>query len=525
MTSFWRRLRVLLFYCGILAFLAAFAGYAYLTRHPESPWLEEAQEWPVVGELARSFRHAYLGPPSSGPPGEPVSEDTLIAYREDDEEPGSEEPLTIFLPEGQRARVEGSERRTAPEPQRSPSPAERLTTPGPELKSEAKPKAKAKPAVLPGIAEPRFTYLVEDWRWFRPGQQVRVGPASDAHPRVRLEALSWLPVLTRNGSWAEVVHHGDRGWIDTSWEPPYKRKWATRGLLRHRHEPVRHSDWGRYQEARKLLGIEGKPDRQVGAYTLLTDVDDRELLAFLDRAAIVAEDAYFARYGRLPSGNPGRSVVLFAREADYRKYSESANVASDSHVGHAGIGIATFFAEGRSRADLTRTLVHEIGHLLNARALAWRLPPWLEEGIATDLGSVWLEDDPVVTGRGAGVENWGPDSRIVLLGQILDQGQLPTVEVLMYADREAFFKNSRVQKYAYAHSLGVVRYLLDPDQGHAEGFRELLKKIADGRGADPELLAKLLDVDLEELDQGFRAWLRLEAAAAQQRLRKLRAAR
>ncbi len=521
MTSFWRTLRVVLFYCGIVVFLAAFAGYAYLTRNPDSPWLEEAQAWPVVGELARSFRQAYLGPPSAGPPGEPVSEDTLIAHRQEDEEPGPAEPLTIFLPEDQRAEVNASEPRSPSKPPSPPSPAERLTTPEPELKPQANPK----PSVVPGIAEPRFTYLVQDWRWFRPGQQVRAGPFSDSHPRIRLEALSWLPVLARNGSWAEVVHHGDQGWIDTSWEPPYKRKWATRGLLRHRHEPVQHSDWGRYQEARKLLGIEGKPDRQVGAYTLLTDVDDPELLAFMDRAAIAAEDAYFARYGRLPSGNPGRSVVLFAQQADYRKYSESANVASDSHVGHAGGGIATFYAEGRARADLARTLVHEIGHLLNTRALAWRLPPWLEEGIATDLGSVWLEDDPVVTGRRVGVENWGPDSRIVLLGQILDQGQLPTVEVLMYADAEAFYKNPRVQKYAYAHSLGVVRYLLDPDPGHAEGFREFLKKIADGRGADPELLAKLLDVDLEELDQGFRAWLRQEAAAARERLHKLRSAR
>ena len=515
MTRFWRSLRVGLFYCALVGFLALFGGYAYLTRYPESPWLEEAQEWPVVGELARSFREAYLGPPAAPPP-EPVEEEILIAYREDGES-GPDEPLTTFLPDDQKAQVSKSKaKRPEPEPR-----ARRAEKP------KARPKARTKPEApsFPGFSEPRLTYIVEEWRWFRPGQGVYAGPSTEARATTRLEALSWLPVLERRGSWAKVMRHGDPGWIDTSWEPPYPRKWATRGLLRHRHEPVRHSNWGRYQEARKLLGLQGKPDRKVGAYTLLTDVEDPELLAFLDRAAAAAEEAYYARYGRLPSGNPGRSVVLFAREADYRKYSASSDVATLSHVGHAGGGIATFFAEDRARPELTRTLVHEIGHLLNNRALAWRLPPWLEEGIASDLGSVWLEDDPLVTGRDVRLENWGPDSRIAFLGDIHASGQLPSAETLMYASPEVFYKNPRVQRYAYAHSLALVRYLLDDEAGHAEGFREFLKKIADGRGADPELLAKMLEVDLDDLDRGFHAWLQREAAAARQRIQNLRSAR
>lgn len=518
MTRFWRSLRMVFLYAALVGFLALFAGYAYLTRHPESPWLEQARDWPVVGELARTFREAYLGPPGARtPPEDGEEEEILIAHRE-----APEEPLTIFVRE--EPGTESPEGQAADSAKPRPH---RVSEPEPKTSQKTPPKAKPKPepTVLPGLAEPRLTYIVETWRWFRPGLWIRSGRSADAEAVIRLEALSWLPVLDRKGSWMEVVHHGDRGWIDTSWEPPYKRRWATRGLLRHRHEPVQRSDWGRYQQARKLLGITGKPDRKVGDYVLLTDVDDAKLLAFLDRAAAAAEDAYFARYGRLPSGDPGRSVVLFAREKDYRKYAESSNVGTLSHVGHAGIGIATFFAEGRSRADLTRTLVHEIGHLLNDRAVAWGLPPWLEEGIATDLGSVWLEDDPVVTGRNVRLENWGPDSRIVFLGQILESGKLPTVEVLMYADREAFFKNPRVQRYAYSHSLALVRYLLDEEEGHAEGFREFLKKIADGRGPDPKLLVKLLDVEMEELDEGFRAWLQLEAGAARQRLRSLRSAR
>ena len=166
--------------------------------------------------------------------------------------------------------------------------------------------------------------------------------------------------------------------------------------------------------------------------------------------------AYFARYCRLPSGDPFHSAVLVAKGGGLPRYSarskSSPSVAT--RAGHAGAGILAFYAEGRSRVELTRTLMHEICHLLNSRALAWTLPTWLEEGIATDLGLVWVEDspdvesDPRVGGEGA-LQFQGFESRILFLEQLMKQGQLPSVGVVMRYDRETFHR-PEIEMYAYS---------------------------------------------------------------------------
>ncbi len=343
--------------------------------------------------------------------------------------------------------------------------------------------------------------------------------SADAEVRARLSSMAYLPVLGRRGEWAQVMFRGRQGWIDTSWQPPFRRRKAGRGVLRHRYEPVRASDSQRLKRARKLLGID-RPSRKLGAYTLYTDVEDEELLAFLDLAAATAEEAYFTRFGRLPSGDPKRSAVIFARRADYRRYSETAPGLPGTEAGHAGRGVLAMFAEGRSRQSLARTLVHEIGHLLNDRAVALHLPTWLEEGMASDLGSLWVEGSPndsrPLAGLLALVAN-GPEARLLTLAATLEAGQLPSVAVLMSLDRKTFQVNAA---YAYTHGAALVRYLLDSeDAGRGEAFRAFLKRVAVGHGADPALLLRLLEMDVAELDASFRAWLRVEATAAEARLK------
>jgi hypothetical protein len=528
-------------------FLSLLAGFAYFSQNPDSLYLEKAADWPVVGLVAQRFREAYLGTGDDGSAATTESaSDATGADREEghgetvvvvrlgaDGKPLTEKQLSgeepIWIPSGTDARNKSGK---APDEAVGASASEKPTgSTLPDIlvedsRSSRRPPRPTRETLDPSAsqaasvaARERLSYLVQEWTWFLPGQTIRTEPRAEAPTRFELDSLAWLPVIGGQGSWAQVVYDGQRSWIDTSWQPPHPRKGARRGLLRHRYEPVRSSDWGDLVRARKILDLK-KPTRKLGAYDLLTDVDDEELLDFLDRAAIAAEEAYFARFGRLPSGDPGRTVVLFARRDDYRRYAGDSPVAR--HQGHARTGLLTFYAEGRSREELGRTLIHEIGHLLNDRALAWRLPPWLEEGLATDLGSVWVEGSDLVRDPRRDSHDFvlqGPDARLLYLGEVLKGKGLPPLAALMSLDYDTFHQQGQIESWAYAESVALVRYLLDGDDGrHAEAFLEFLKEIAGGYGADPRMLLKLLDLDLEELERGFRSWLNQEIQTARLRL-------
>ncbi len=358
------------------------------------------------------------------------------------------------------------------------------------------------------------------WDWFLPGQPLLEAPETGAQSIVTLSALAYLPILELDGQWAYVTYKGYTGWSDTEWEPPFDRGKARQGILRHRAEPVRGNDPWRLKAAQDVLG-QRSTEVAVGGYRLYTNVPDEDLLAFLNDAATAAERGYFARYGRLPSGDPVRSVVLFATEDGYRRFAATQNSANPgTNIGHAGAGVLAFYAEGRRREDLVRTLVHEITHLLNDRSLARALPPWLEEGTAEDLGDVWFEPFPLpaVDGELSNIASVGVQAferRVFFLEGPLRAKQLPHVGRLITLDYEAFHQPG-VESGAYAHSVAFVRYLLDGEDGRwTEGFREFLGKIATGTPAN---LLDLLDCDADTLDAGLRGWLPGEGQAARDRL-------
>jgi hypothetical protein len=466
----------------------------------------KAKDWPVVGSLATRFREAYLG-------GEKTNEPTAEAIQ-------LEQRVTETERRHQVALV------SPPKP-----PPEQLQAPVKEVPAtveEEQQRREIQPVLSRSVAKyslpspkPQLQYIAKDWAWFLPGVPILASPAPNGEQKTSLGTLAYLPILSRDGQWAEVLYQDQRSWVDILWEPPHSRRQARRGIARHQSEPVLDSDRSKIYKARKMLGIKRSKEK-IGAYKLFTDVEDEDLLAFLDGAAIAAEDAYFARYGRLPSGNPFRSAVLFAAEADYRLYSEkTAPSVSNVGSGHAGSGVLAFYAEGRSRVSLACTLVHEIAHLLNERSIAWSLPTWLEEGIASDLGSLWVESSVSVgsaprLGRRQALEIQGFEARLLYLGKALDSGQLPPLRFMFSLDRETFYRPD-IEEYSYAQSAAFIRYLLDGEEGRlADGFRSFLKRVSSGRSAN---LLKSLETDIRELDDGYRIWLRQETQVIRKRLK------
>lgn len=584
-----------LFTIFVVSVLTVLVGLTWFTQHPESPWLERAESWPVVGDLAHRFRLAYLG--AAAVEGEQLSEsetgagETEVVFVDANGDPiegpidltGSQRKVADAYRRQEKMAEERRRQHAADVARRRGSPGEAHSTTtrpsspdtgaatgrGERLASGDRPMPDGQRVLIVPSGTPGGTsrgtaegegallgrettivdssgapsirpveqrgdqqvgssrrpsagrrnvsrrdplpFVAREWRWIRPGNQVRARASEDAETIARLPALAHVPVLDQDGAWFQVVYQGRQGWVDSAWQPPYSRRKARRGILRQHAEPVRTPDLARRARARKQLGLK-KSKRKLGPYELFTDVQDETLLAFLDQAAGMAEDAYYARFGRLPSGDPLRSAVIFAREADYRIYAETADLPLDRSTGHAGGGVLAFYAEGKDRGELAATLVHEITHLLNDRALAWSLPPWLEEGLATDLGSLWVEPDTAASGGASSYRITGIDSRLLYLDKLAQEGKLPFVTKLLTLDREGFYQENGPSA-SYALGAAFIRFMLESE--HADGFRAFLKKIADGMGAN---LLKQLDIEPVALERAFRQWLGTEVQRTKDRL-------
>jgi hypothetical protein len=352
------------------------------------------------------------------------------------------------------------------------------------------------------------------------GTALRELPDLRSPALATIDAPSELPVVERRGPWLRVRYGALLGWLTLDGSLPPVLPYAGGGQAR----------------ARALAAAEawagppppsGRPS--LGGWTLYTDVADRPLLAYLDRVAAGLAQVYRERYGLDPGAPEGDAVVLFAREADYRALAEeNAGLLGIGEGGHAGRGVAALYAGERERAELASLLVHELTHLMNARALGPRTPPWLEEGLANDLGFSEIGRrgrlEPATVGgeerRSATVDPatdamvvhlaWeGAKGALVGLERRLREGGLPPVYGLTQLTWHELVDPAE-RSTLYAESAFFVRFLLDRDPSALRGY---LRYLASGGGDDPAALSEALGGDWPDLDAEFRRWLLARAQA------------
>jgi hypothetical protein len=278
---------------------------------------------------------------------------------------------------------------------------------------------------------------------------------------------------------------------------------------------ARRPDPARLKKARARLASR-ETASYLGPYALYTDLQDKDRLQYLDRLAAQMEDVYRTRYGRQPIGQPAEAIVLYARESDYQAIQDQdAQLARLSASGHSGHGIVVLFDEGRPRYEVGSTLVHELAHLLNRRALGPLLPSWLDEGIADDLAQSQVSDaGRLVPGTlggltvrvGARIQMFGPKAALQQLVAALDEGKALPLPDLLALDWNAFVRQEG--SLSYAQSSFWVRYLLDGEGGAlAPKLHAFLDAVATGEPPAPEALRKRLGRSWPELEAGFRAWV------------------
>ena len=288
--------------------------------------------------------------------------------------------------------------------------------------------------------------------------------------------------------------------------------------------PAASPDPQRLAEARAAFGGEVR-ESTLGGYLFLTDIGDPALLERAERVIGALEAIYHERYGRRPVGTPREAIVLFSSALDYRRFQAGDRrlAGLTASTGLARSGMVATFRGLRQDHELLGTLVHELVHLLNRRAIGPALPSWLDEGLADDLGAsridpdgrlwpgTWSrtldahENEIRISGGEAALRDladvFGPDGSAP--GR-LDLGAMLALEW------EDFVAEPGAELH-YAAAAAFIRMLLAAP-AKSTVFRGWLATVSAGGSPAAEELRRALDRPWEELDHELALWTRGELA-------------
>lgn len=462
-------------YLVLLALLAAIGGWVAVSRFPASAPVAAAERWPLVGGWIGDLRRLYLPP-----------------------EPRPE------------ARSERAEAFDGAATEVAPAGGAR----GRSRDGEAGATDATELAAPPVSPPPGRSF------WLAPGEPLRARPRAGSEVVIEADAFTEVPVLERSGRWLRVRFAGREGWVlppeRAPGEPPLGRDPAPPRPL-----PPQAPDPALLAAARALLAGGGTAGR-LGPYDLYSDAAP-DLVDHLARVAAAVDLAYAERYRQAPVGAPAEAVVLFADEADYRAFQQGEErLAALPSGGHASRGVVAIWAGDRRREEVASTLIHELTHLANRRALGPALPPWLDEGLAEDLAGAAIgpggEIDPgglggAVERAGSNVTYHGARAALRQIAELAGSNELPALSRLVALDWDGFVRPARRDVH-YPLAGFFVRFLLTGEGGALrQPFRDFLAAVAAGEPPDGEALLGRLGRSWDSLQWSFELWLRGEAAA------------
>jgi hypothetical protein len=356
------------------------------------------------------------------------------------------------------------------------------------------------------------------------GSRLWSRPDASATSVIRVDAAIDLPVLDRRPGWVKVRYAGRVGWLpelDSAVQPA-------------QFAPLLRADPARLARARQLIGSTRAP-RRCGFLSMYTDVEDPAMLNRLSEVVAALPTAYASRFGLHPNGAAVEAVVLFRRRGDFVAFSRSETELARLQVaGFSRDGLAVVYAGDHTREQVAHDLVHEVTHLLNRRVFGSALPPWLEEGMANDLGYSRIDshgdlildtlsgnrqESEVGRYKPGGwltvdkhVEEGGAIAALGRLRQSAEEGRMDSVATLTHLPWLEFIAEEGRQK-RYDEATFLIRYLLDPRRPELrQAFLQALHQLADDTAVDTRPLDPSSWPLGSTLDAGYRSWLRSSAA-------------
>lgn len=354
--------------------------------------------------------------------------------------------------------------------------------------------------------------------WVAPGIEIRESANTDSPLLHTMATITTLRSTGRQGDFFRVRYQDIEGWVHLPGydrgdpaEPPLGNKPEPPGPL-----PAHEPDQGILAQARTLLGGQEKVGR-LGPYELYADFEDPVLTGMLAALAENLQRAYEDRYGLRAIGEAKGAVVLFELEGAYRVFHlQSDHLRGLFASGHNNLGVVALYRGDRPAEEVGATLVHELTHLMNRRALGPALPAWLDEGLCEDLALSRIGQSgeliPAEIGGGAvrgkkGYDFKGALSTFYRLRDALLDHQLPS-HLELASPGWRGFDNSADRRASYDLAGAWVRFLIDGEGGkRAPAFRAFLASVAAGEEPSGDRLFALFEDGREVVEAGFRVWL------------------